>query len=711
MFKAIHILIFLGTVICCGAEPVTEAQFKNPPPRFRPLIIQHSGPIRKPNAMPWLRARRGGGYVLDAGGNKTPTGKDVVDGETFINLTYLQVPENFQKLDKLIRQLKADGRLAWIYDEYAYPSGSAGGLVLDAHPEHAARVLTCRRFMEDEEVTLKEGASVFSCVALPQKSKGLDFSGAKDITDDVRKGGFAFSASGNWTVFLFEIGLSDTWKGHNMSRRLLNVLDRNAVDCFIKTTHEKYAKELGPLLGQVDAFFTDEPQFGSAEAWGRTGRKEADQMIQWTDELVSSFEAKNGYPLVSILPALFMDVGEDTAKYRYDFYEVQTDLMAENYFGRIQDWCRAHGTRSSGHMLLEESLLFHIMFSGSAFKNWEREDFPGIDVLGAMPYRSMAFHWEPKELFFKEDLSCKMVSSVAHLTDKPGVFCESFATAEKATLRDVLGSTGWQFSEGVTHHFTYTIQNHFTPQQYAAYSDFAGRLALFARRGKPVSDIAVLAPESSVWAAYAPPGGGGFARYFKDNPIAAKIDDGFRRTCQTLLASQKQFECISETRLRDADIHDASLAAGSMTFSTLIVPEMHFAAPGILEKIDDFADAGGQVVFVGASPDVEARAKKHKNISFESSFSVGQLAQDSTVAWNGSDAVRMLVKQDGPETFVILSNPSRDTVSGTLSFSGIGKIREWNPETGTFMESAGDSATVNMGSLTARVITLVPKAE
>lgn len=704
------VVLFCGALPSRGEGAKQEELFRNPPPKFRPLIVQHSGPLRKADPMPWLRARRGGGYVLDAGGNKTPSGKDVVDGETFINPTYLQVPENFQRLGKLIRQLKADGRQAWIYDEYAYPSGSAGGLVLKAHPEYAARVISCRRFKEDETVSLKEGASVFSCVALPEKNKGLDLSGAKDITDEVRKGGYTFSAPGDWTVCLFEIGLSNTWKRHNMSRRQLNVLDRKAVDCFIKTTHEKYAQELGPLLGEVDAFFTDEPQFGSAEAWGPTGRKEADQMIQWTDELIPAFEQKNGYSLKTALPALFMDVGKDTAKYRYDFYDVQTDLMAKNYFGQIQDWCHAHGTRSSGHMLLEESLLFHVMFSGSAFKNWAREDLPGMDLLGAMPYRSMAFHWEPKSMYFKEDISCKMVSSVAHLTEKPGVFCECFATADKAALRDVLGSTAWQFSEGVTHPVTYTIQKTFSPEDYAEFCDFAGRLALFARRGKPVSKIAVLAPESSVWAAYTPPGGGGFARYFADNPDAAKIDAGFRRVCQDLLASQKQFECISESLLRTAEVRDDGLAVGPMTFSTLIVPEMHFAAPGILEKIEAFADAGGQVVFAGAASDVEVCVKKQKNVSFASSFSVDQLALSPAVAWDGSDAVRMLVKKDGPEIIVILSNPSRDAVSGKLNFPMSGNVKVWNPETGAVTQSDGNSQTINMGAQTARIITL-SKAE
>ncbi len=700
------------------AGPVTDELFLNPPPAYRPLIIQHSGAIRKTDAMPWLRARRGGGYVLDAGGNKTPAGDDVVNGETFINPTYLQVPENFRKLEQLIRKLKADGRLAWIYDEYAYPSGSAGGLVLESHPEHAARVLTCRFFKPGEEIIPKEGASVFSCVALQQKSKGLDLSRAEDLTDEAREGRFVFDESGTWRICLFEIGFSDTWKGHNMSRRLLNVLDRDAVRCFVETTHDQYARQLGPVLKQVDAFFTDEPQFGSAEFWGRSGRIETDPAVQWTDELVPAFEKKTGYPLLTALPALFMDVGESTAKYRYDFYDVQSDLMAENYFGQIQDWCHAHETRSSGHMLLEESLLFHVMFSGSAFKNWARQDLPGMDLLGAMPYRSMAFHWEPKALTFKEDLSCKMVSSVAHLMDKPGVFSESFATAEEATLRDVYGSTAWQFSEGITHQFTYTIQNHFSAKEYAAYSDFAGRLALFARRGVPVSEIAVLAPEASVWAVYNPPGGRGFERYFKDNPQAAKIDHGFRKTCQALLASQKQFECLSEELLVQAEVRAGRLLVGPMSFSTLILPEMHFVAPGVLEKLEEFAASGGTIRFVGtlpgqdaelgASPKVEKQVKelikkRSKTVSFASRFSA-DFAEDE-VSWSGDDAVRMLVKQDGAETIVLLANPSEKPVRGTLSLPGIGKTDLWNPETGECVEAVGNPVAVEMGGQTARIIT------
>ncbi len=180
-------------------------------------------------------------------------------------------------------------------------------------------------------------------------------------------------------------------------------------------------------------------------------------------------------------------------------------------------------------MLLEESLLFHVMFSGSMMKNWARMDLPGVDLLGASPYKTMA-GWEQGQLV-AEDFSCKMASSVAHLTRKQGVFTESLALAHKVGLRQILGVAAWQFAGGITHMSTYTIQQELSAEDYAKFSDFVGRMALLARRGRHVADIAVLVPEASVWASYTPPDRGRFQGYFACNAEPLAIDRVFRETC------------------------------------------------------------------------------------------------------------------------------------------------------------------------------------
>ncbi len=77
-------------------------------------------------------------------------------------------------------------------------------------------------------------------------------------------------------------------------------------------------------------------------------------------------------------------------------------------------------------MLLEESLLFHVMFSGSMLKNWARMDLPGVDLLGLTPYHTMG-GWNGDFVPVPEDFSCKMASSVTHLMGKRGTFTESYA--------------------------------------------------------------------------------------------------------------------------------------------------------------------------------------------------------------------------------------------------------------------------------------------
>ena len=87
-------------------------------------------------------------------------------------------------------------------------------------------------------------------------------------------------------------------------RRTVNILDRRAVARFIQLTHERYAKELGEQLDEVEAFFTDESQFGSAEHW-IGGLPNCVPMVQWYEELPVAFKRKKRYDLRAVLPALF----------------------------------------------------------------------------------------------------------------------------------------------------------------------------------------------------------------------------------------------------------------------------------------------------------------------------------------------------------------------------------------------------------------------
>jgi hypothetical protein len=566
MIRSLKAYVVLIAAVC-GAELPAKGEpldglrdtalreaFHDPPAETRPLIITHSGPLRNPAMFDWLDARRVGGAVIDVG---VAEGSQDEGDEPWNNPTYLNDPAGFERLRDVIAELRRKGQTVWIYDELGYPSGSAGGRVLDGHPQYQVTVVGSHTFRPPdggtEIIVQVEHDVIEACWALPARGEELVLDQAIDLAEQAANGSFTWNAPGpDWVVCLFQRYQPDTWRRHNIPRRNVNILDRDAVARFIQITHDTYARELGEQLREVELFFTDEPQFGSSEPW-MYGLPQTAPAIQWCPRLAATFQEQKGYSLREIWPALFHDVGVTTPKYRYDFYDVHSDIVAEDYYGQIEQWCHRHGVASSGHMLLEESLLFHVMFSGSMMKNWARMDLPGVDLLGTVPYKTMG-GWNHNIIPVPEDFSCKLASSVAHLLRKRGVFTETYAVAQNPSLRQVLGVAAWQFAGGITHMSTYTIQNQLSAEQYAAFADFAGRLALLCRRGTPVADVAVLVPEPSVWASYTPPDAGLFPGYAKCNPDPIRIDHVFRLTCHTLLRRQRDFECFNDDFLQQAAV-------------------------------------------------------------------------------------------------------------------------------------------------------------
>lgn len=694
------------------------------------MIIAGSGPLTNPAALAAFEERHAGGAVLDAG--ITPGTKDL-SGEMFNNPTYLTDPEMLKRFRDTFIDLRTRGMTAWIYDELGYPSGNAGGRVLEGRPDFQVWVVGSRTFAADPhgKVTVEVAhPAVEACYAMRKNDGRLMPEDMRDLSPRARQGRFVWQApSTDWVVCLFERYQPDCWSRHDVPRRNVNILDRAAVQRFIALTHDTYAETLGPQIKEVGAFFTDEPQLGATEHWGG-GLADAQPAVQWTDELPTAFKRKYGYNVCEALPAIFHAVGPKTSKYRQDFYDVQSDLVAANYFGQIQDWCHRHGTLSSGHLLLEESLLFHVMFSGSYWKNLARMDLPGVDLIGAKPapYQTMG-GWGVESV---EDFSCKFASSVAHLMRKPGVFTESFAVASTVTLREVLGVTSWQFAGGITHMSTYTIQDHLSANDYAAFADFAGRLAFLCRRGTPVADVAVLIPERAVWAAYHPPDGGGFHRYRERNPEALRVDEVFRLTAHEVAASQRDFEFLTEEMLEGAAIDGGSLTIGDERFPFLVMPEVRMIRRATLVKARAFVKAGGRVIFVGSLPSQTAeqgddpaimrevegliRSRPRQVLHIPTTGELGEAIawmRDQIApawSWGGPGGVRIMHRHEAEREILLLANPAKENAAGQLGLPCDGEVLLWNPETGA-VESLGPQKRgacvgITVPGESARIVTI-----
>ena len=108
---------------------VTDEMFKNPPPEYAVQPIIHNWPENGDDMIQALKDYGCRGAVINCPFENGFTGN----------------PENLKKLSAQMDALDAAGLKYWIYDEMGYPSGMAGGLTLEGHPELEAKGLYMRR--------------------------------------------------------------------------------------------------------------------------------------------------------------------------------------------------------------------------------------------------------------------------------------------------------------------------------------------------------------------------------------------------------------------------------------------------------------------------------------------------------------------------------------------------------------------------------------
>lgn len=220
-----------------------------------------------------------------------------------------------------------------LYDEAMYPSGAAHGMVAAENPAWASRCLWMERHQADVPATADIVAACAAHVA-----EGA----ASDVTLlSPSEGVFAAPTDGR-TLLIFREGFSGgTIRGIHENEddgqpgapKSADLLNPQAVQCFIRLTHERYYSVLGEHFGRtVIAMFTDEPDI--------TGRNSRRGAIAWTEGFLREFGD------AAKLPYLFLDGdGEVRRHYR----QVVNARMVRTYYQPLADWCAGRGIALTGH--------------------------------------------------------------------------------------------------------------------------------------------------------------------------------------------------------------------------------------------------------------------------------------------------------------------------------------------------------------------------
>lgn len=693
-----------GIPIMKTSKPLTDA-FQNPPRGYRVFPMTHGWLADHNTHMDAYRDYGYGGAVTNV---------------PFEN-GFTSNPDNLSRFGDIVDAMEAHDLSYWIYDEHGYPSGQGGGLVLDGHPELAAKGFYMVRRIAYEPMHVNYHLDDISdkivwAAKYPLLIKRIDDSYPEfdkmepvPFTDTEVVCDIGRERHEVLYIFCVKNAHEGSHSTHNVSsfKQNINVMDKRAVRRFLDLCFEPIADALPDAYRKSGGVFTDEPSLHTSYA--RAYEVWPYALAPWVDGLFEAYEAEYGTSMLPTLPLIF-EGGENAYPVRVKFYELVGKLIADAYSGQIEDWCREHGCHFSGHYLCEEALHQHVMQYGNYLTVLRRAGYPGVDVLACYPeiydYNTTKY----AQMAVRKNNTNGMMVEICPFAD-----VENF---KKAPLDNMTAVMGYLYLGGVRHTNSYFS---------ADFSDWKNNVLKLNKTG-------YTGQADTVW----------FNEYVGRLGVML---DGLHNDCTTFVyygieeAQAKQQPAYSGSwqtgdrtvdnstnaltraiyeRGHDfyyADKEDLLAAADSLakngipeisgcTVKTVLVPTMDVMYGESMAALEALAESGVRVLFLGRFPRISAT--DGAPLSHTDALTVTDIPtvvayldahDDNTFSRSETDTVlrgKFCTKEDSPlrgNTLHMLCSKSRTDTA--VTYNGTAPARLWNPADGSVTEiPAGGNVTV-----------------
>lgn len=501
----------------------------------------------------------------------------------------------------------------WIFDEWMYPSGVAGGKVVAQHPEFALHTVEERTLVvqgpaaeRDWEIPTPVAANeqVVSVVAFAEPTRP-----GQDTV--ILPGGTRVrwaAPDGRWRI-CWSLARSHAprpgWRMTNM----IDVMNPSATAEFIRITHEATYAQFHEDFGKtIKGFFSDEAGFRNVDSYDSLPGKPGASM-PWSPAFAAYFQKLKGYDIGAWLPALWYDLGPRGRMARFDFVDACSRAFAENFFKPQQEWCHAHGVRLIGH-LVEDNHADHNLGYGPG--HWFRAerffDMPGIDVVGyqvtpgmdagVIPWRVPSGpQWDQE--FFSFGLPA-MARGAALLKGTREIFSEAFgANGWAEGLRMTKWIADWHIINGISvlspHAYTMKYNDPDCPQhfnrtsgnpQWRYYQEWTREfrpLQQLIAETDPVYEAAALYTAESAWV----------GETQEPSQVVRALE---MNQVSTVIVP---YDAIAE--LKDH-------------VRTIVLPYVRFVPADAMERLAEFAEAGGSVIVLEAWPQASVDARGDQRV-------------------------------------------------------------------------------------------------
>jgi alpha-L-rhamnosidase len=498
-----------------------------------------------------------------------------------------------------------------------------------------------------------------------------------DLTGSVDTNGLLTweAPAGDWNVLRIGYTLHGTkiqCVGSGPAGLEIDPMSAAAMDLHFAETGAKLISDAGPLVGKTLQYF-------HIDSW------ELGQPT-WTLNMREEFQKRRGYDLLKWLPAVLgqtVDNAEETKRFVQDYRRTAADLVAANYYGRLEELSVKGGLRGS-----------HPESGGPFFQHW-------IDPLECMGRTAlpMGEFWkrnsEPNgPITWNNNPSLKQAASAAHIYGKPLCQAEAYTcfaedwTENPWNMKDIGDAA---FCEGLTRqvlcfwvhqpkldakpgfqwaHVGTHFDCHITWWPLAdGWLKYLARCQHLLRQGMFVADFACLQSEA--------------IPAFISSP---KLNESATRPGQYLgVPAGFNYDALNaEVLLTRAMAKDGRLVLpDGMSYRYLVLPSKAGAilTPTTLKKINELADAGVPVIgpqaFAGSVP-------KMREGTMDSVAKADRFAPDLEIRHAGTGGgLHWIHRRAGNTDIYFVSNQTTNDVTADVVFRTAGKRPErWDAVTG-----------------------------
>ncbi|MBQ1961638.1 MAG: hypothetical protein II357_00935 [Clostridia bacterium] len=482
----------------------------------------------------WMKENNIGGFFMHArGGLKTE---------------YLS-EEWMDAIKKCGEHAEDIGMNAWAYDENGWPSGFAGGKLLE-DPNNRDCYILHNIGAFDADATASYDISGDKLVRVNEGENGKDY----------------------LNIYI------------NIAVSTADILNAEVVKKFIDLTHKAYKEQFGENFSkQIKGFFTDEPQY---QRWN----------TPFTNVMFDYFEREYGIDLLDELGLLFVEK-DGYLKFRYRYWKAMQSLMLEAFGKQIYAWCEENGVEFTGHYIEESSISGQMLCCAGIMPFYAYMHMPGIDWLG-------------KET--NNEIPARQLASVAAQFGKKQTLTETFACCGwQISPKDLKTIADFQCGGGVSticHHLVpvseygqrkkdypshFSNVNPWIEREFADFNNYFTRLGYMISNGREQINVAMLHPIRSAYFEY--------KRYEEDS--VRHIDDAFLNDCKLLSGAGVAYHLLDETLLAEHGfVKDGKIGCGKCSYDYLVLPHVLVTDASTEKLLREYVDNGGKVLCLGDVP-------------------------------------------------------------------------------------------------------------